>query len=81
MSQIVKNRPNFDAFRWRETYHWKALDDGYNFASYLISIRGLHAKLWGPKVVGVLTLAISGLRQVGVSGQNAIWTWALWRGT
>jgi len=27
----------------------------------LISIGGLHAKLWGPKVTGVLTLGISGL--------------------
>jgi hypothetical protein len=37
----------------------KDLDEGYNFASDLISIRGLHTKLWGPKVVGVLTLGIS----------------------
>ncbi len=34
---------------------------GYNFASNLISIRVLHTKLWAPKVVGVPTLAISGL--------------------
>jgi len=27
----------------------------------LISIRGFHAKLWRPKVVGIPTLAISGL--------------------
>jgi hypothetical protein len=33
----------------------------YNFASNLISIQGLHAKLWAPKVVGVPTLAISRL--------------------
>jgi hypothetical protein len=31
---------------------------GCNFASDLISIRGLHAKLWGPKVMGLPTLAI-----------------------
>jgi hypothetical protein len=31
------------------------------FASDLISIKGLHVKLWRPKVVGVLTLVISGL--------------------
>jgi len=43
------------------TCHWKALDEGYNFASYLISIRGLYIKLSHPKVVGVPTLAISGL--------------------
>jgi len=39
----------------------KAFDEGYNFASNLISIWGLHAKLWCPKVVGVSTLVISGL--------------------
>ncbi len=43
------------------TYRWKAFDEGYNFASDLISIRGLYAKLWAPKVMGVSTLAISGL--------------------
>ncbi len=50
----------FLAWRWHATYHWKALNKGYNFASYLISIGGLHAKLWRPKAVGVPTLAISG---------------------
>ncbi len=57
----VRNRPDFDVFRWRATCRWKALNKGYNFASDLISIRGLHAKLWGPKVTGVPTLVISGL--------------------
>jgi hypothetical protein len=47
--------------RWHATHWWKALDKIYNFVSYLISIRGLHTKLWGPKVTGILTLAISGL--------------------
>ncbi len=42
-------------------YRWKPLDKGYNFALDLISIEGLHEKLWGPKVTGVLTLAILGL--------------------
>jgi hypothetical protein len=54
----VENRPDFHACRWRVTYYWKVLDKGYNFASDLISIRGLHAKLWRPKVVGIPTLAI-----------------------
>jgi len=57
----VGNRPDFLTCRWRATYHRKTLDEGYNFASNLISIEGLHAKLWGPKVTRVLTLAISGL--------------------
>jgi hypothetical protein len=47
--------------KWRATYRWKAFDEGYNFALDCISIRGFHAKLWGPKVVGIPTLAISGL--------------------
>jgi hypothetical protein len=37
------------------------LDEGYNFGLDLILIRGLHTKLWGPKVAGVPTLAISGV--------------------
>ncbi len=43
------------------TYHWKYLDEGYNFALDFISIKGLHAKLWGSKITGVSTLAISKL--------------------
>jgi hypothetical protein len=51
--------------RWRATYRWKALDEGYNFALDFISIGGLHAKLWAPKVAGVLR-------------QNDIWVLVLW---
>jgi hypothetical protein len=47
--------------KWCETYRWKALDEGYNFALNLILIESLHTKLWGPKVGGVPTLGISGL--------------------
>jgi len=57
----VKNHPDFLACRWCATYCWKALDEGYNFVLDLISIRGLHTKLWGPKVAKVSTLTISGL--------------------
>jgi hypothetical protein len=56
----VKNRPNFLACRWRATYPWKDLDEGYKFALDLISIEGLHTKLWAPKVTEVPTLGISG---------------------
>jgi hypothetical protein len=45
----VRNRPDFVAFKWCATYRWKTLDKGYNFALNIISIRGLHAKLWGPQ--------------------------------
>jgi hypothetical protein len=57
----VKNRPDFLVWRWHATYLWKDLDEDYNFALDLISIWGLHTKLWDPKVVEVPTLTISGL--------------------
>jgi hypothetical protein len=41
---------------------WKALNKGSNFASNLISIRGLHTKLWGSKVARVPTLGIESPR-------------------
>jgi hypothetical protein len=72
----VMNHPDFFACRWHATYCWKALDKGYNFALNLISIEDLHTKLWGPKIMRIPTLAISGL-----PGQKAIWMWASWRGT
>ncbi len=57
----VENRLDPLACRWRATYHWKVLNDRYNFALDLISIEGLHTKLWAPKVARVPTLGISGL--------------------
>jgi hypothetical protein len=35
--------------KWRVTFRWKNLDEGYNFAANLITIGGLYAKLWGPQ--------------------------------
>jgi hypothetical protein len=43
------------------TYRGKNLDKSYNFVLDLISIKGLNAKLWAPKVVRVPILRISGL--------------------
>jgi len=57
----VGNRLNLLAHKWRATYHWKVLDEGYNFALNFISIWGLHTKLRVPKVARVPTLAISRL--------------------
>jgi hypothetical protein len=57
----VKNCPYFLVCKWSATYLWKDLDEGYNFASDLITIGGLHTKLWPWKVVEVSTLTISGL--------------------
>jgi len=50
---------NFLACKQRATYHWNALDEGYNFALDLISIRGLHTNLWAFKIVGIPILGIS----------------------
>jgi hypothetical protein len=47
--------------KWRVRYRWKALNEGYNFSSNLISIRGLQTKLWAPKIAIVPTLGISRL--------------------
>jgi hypothetical protein len=69
----VKNRLNSLVWRCCATYRWKDIDQGYNFASNLISIRGLHTKLWAPKVARDPTL--------GIPRQNVIWMWASWRGT
>jgi hypothetical protein len=53
--------PDFFAWRWRATYRWKDFDKDYNFSLDLISIRGLHEKLWAPKVTEVLVVGILGL--------------------
>ncbi len=71
----VRNWPDFLVFSWCVTYRWKNIDKGYNFASDLITIRGLHAKLWAPKVARVPIVGISGL-----GGQKTIWMWPPWRG-
>jgi hypothetical protein len=47
--------------RRRGTYHWKALDKGYNYALDLIANKGLHARLWAPKVVRIPTMGIPGI--------------------
>jgi hypothetical protein len=65
-------RLNFLACRWHAIYHWKACDEGYNFALDLISIRSLNINLWAHKVARVQTLGISRL-PLGSPGQNAIW--------
>jgi hypothetical protein len=57
----VKNQPDLLAFKWRATYHLKALNKGYNFALDLTLIKGLHTKSWDSKVAGVPILGISGL--------------------
>ncbi len=57
----VKNWPDLLVCRWCATYHWKDLDERYNFALDRTSIQGLLTKLWGSKVAGVPAGAISRL--------------------
>jgi hypothetical protein len=54
----VRNRLNLDSCRWRTTYHWKVLNEGYNVSSNLTTIGGPHKKLWASKVMRVLILRI-----------------------
>jgi hypothetical protein len=59
----VRNRPDSLACRRRATYHWKALDDGYNLRSYAPS-KSRESQLlqfWDS--------------HLGASGQKAIWMW------
>jgi hypothetical protein len=74
----VRNRPNFWACRQRAIYSWKALDQGYNFASDLIKIESLHLKLCAPKIVRVLTVGISRLA-LGSPETKCHLDVALWR--
>jgi hypothetical protein len=69
----VRNRLDFLACMWHATYCWKSLDKGYNFALDLISIEGLHTKLWAPEVARVSIL--------GILGQNDIWVLVPWPDT
>jgi hypothetical protein len=55
----VKNHFEICACEWNATYRWKALDKGYNFVSHLISIEGLHKKLWPSEVPRILILGVS----------------------
>ncbi len=41
----IRNRPDFLTCRCRAKYHWKNLDESYNFALDLTWIGGLHTKL------------------------------------
>jgi hypothetical protein len=76
----VGNRPDLLGCKGRATYRWKALDESYNFALDNISIRGLLAKLWGSKVAGVPTWAISRLPLGSPGTKKTIWMRTPWRG-
>jgi len=57
----VRNCLELRVCKWCPTYHWKSLNESYNFAFDLVSVGGLHKKLWASKVAGVLILGISRL--------------------
>jgi hypothetical protein len=66
----VRNRPLSDV-RWQcATWSWKALEESYNFGSYLVPIRAWSEKLWMPKVPGVQTGIVSGLH-LGSPGKKS----------
>ncbi len=73
----VENRLDFLVCRRHATRHWKALDEGYNFSLDLISIWGLHTKLWPPKLLESQFWQFRDSRS-RVLGQKAIWMWASW---
>jgi hypothetical protein len=54
----VRNHPDFLVFKWHATYHWKALNKGYNFSLDFTLIRGLHTNLWAFKIAGIPILGI-----------------------
>jgi hypothetical protein len=68
--QKVRNRPLPDVRFGNATWHWKALDESYNFSLDRMAIGGLLAKLWGSKVPEVPFGAISGLPR-GSPGKNS----------
>jgi hypothetical protein len=57
----VGNRPFPDVCSSSATWHWKALEESYNFGSNLVPIRVWGEKLWTLKVPGVQTGTVSGL--------------------
>jgi hypothetical protein len=65
----VRNRLESLMWRWRDTYHWKAFDNGYNFSLDFISIECLKRKLWAFKVVGGQSWEFRD-SHLGVAGQK-----------
>jgi len=76
----VGNYLDFVACRWRATYRLKDLNKGYKFALDLISIRGLHTKLWAPKSQESHLWEFRD-SHLGVPRQNDIWVLVSWPGT
>ncbi len=58
MSLKVEIRLELCVCKRHVIYHWKSLDEGYDFALDFTSIGGLHKKLRVSKMVGVSILGI-----------------------
>jgi len=66
--------------RWHATYRWKDLDEGYNFALDLTSIRGFHTS-YGPPKLWESQFWVFQDSNLGVPRQNDIWVLVPWLGT
>jgi hypothetical protein len=58
---IFKSRFDLLVCRWCATYHWKDLNEGYNFVLYFTLIKSLQKKLWAFKIARITILKISRL--------------------
>jgi hypothetical protein len=77
----IKNCPDFLACRLCVIYCWKSFNKGYNFASDLISIRGLHTKLREAPKLWESHFWEFRDSYLGVLGQNDIWVFVAWLST
>ncbi len=66
----VENQPLADVSSRSATRRWKALDESYNFGSYLILIRVRGEELWTSKAPGLQPGTVSGL-QFGSPGKKS----------
>jgi hypothetical protein len=76
----VSNHPDFLACRWRVTYRWKVLNEGYNFSFKLHLNQRSTNKIMGPKVAEITPWQFQD-SHLGVSKQNAIWVLVMWTST
>jgi len=77
----VRNRPDLLGCKQGAAYRWKALDESYNLALDLTSIRGLLTKLWGLRSRGSACWRDFGTPTWESREIKAIWMWAPWRAT
>jgi hypothetical protein len=57
----VGNRPFLDVYRRSATWHWKALEEIYNFGLDLTPIGGWSQEIWALKVPGIQPRTVLGL--------------------